>query len=201
MSVGQGLETAFCQLVAERFGVPMEQVRYEGRATPICLPGGKGNGGSGALCIGGVGGRPGGGQGDRQGEAGRRRTAGGRGGRRRRSMPAASPSPAPTVRSVSPRSPRAHDPPYPPGEEGGLVESGEFTADRRHLPERHAYLRGGDRSRHRRHRSRALQRGGGTRPRAQSDARRRARSTAAWSRASARRWASRSCTTRTPARC
>ena len=52
MSVGQGLETAFSQLVADRFGVPLEQVRYEQGDTDL-LPGGKGNGGSGALCIGG----------------------------------------------------------------------------------------------------------------------------------------------------
>ena len=52
MSVGQGLETAFCQLVAERFGVPIDNVRYEAGDTDL-LSGGKGNGGSGALCIGG----------------------------------------------------------------------------------------------------------------------------------------------------
>ena len=52
MSVGQGLETAFCQIVAERFGVPLDHVRYEQGDTDL-LPGGKGNGGSGALCIGG----------------------------------------------------------------------------------------------------------------------------------------------------
>jgi carbon-monoxide dehydrogenase large subunit len=52
MSVGQGLETAFCQLVADRFGVPLEQVQYEAGDTDL-LSGGKGNGGSGALCIGG----------------------------------------------------------------------------------------------------------------------------------------------------
>ena len=52
MSVGQGLETAFCQIVAERFGVPLEQVHYEAGDTDL-LSGGKGNGGSGALCIGG----------------------------------------------------------------------------------------------------------------------------------------------------
>ncbi len=52
MSVGQGLETAFCQLVAERFGVPLDHVRYEAGDTDL-LSGGKGNGGSGALCIGG----------------------------------------------------------------------------------------------------------------------------------------------------
>jgi aerobic carbon-monoxide dehydrogenase large subunit len=52
MSVGQGLETAFCQLVAERFGVPLDNVHYEAGDTDL-LSGGKGNGGSGALCIGG----------------------------------------------------------------------------------------------------------------------------------------------------
>ncbi len=53
MSVGQGLETAFSQLIADRFGVPIDQVRYEQGDTDL-LPGGKGNGGSGALCIGGA---------------------------------------------------------------------------------------------------------------------------------------------------
>jgi carbon-monoxide dehydrogenase large subunit len=52
MSTGQGLETTMTQLVAERFGVDIEQVRWEGGDTDL-LPGGKGNGGSGALCIGG----------------------------------------------------------------------------------------------------------------------------------------------------
>jgi carbon-monoxide dehydrogenase large subunit len=52
MSVGQGLETAFTQLVADRFGVPQDNVRFESGDTDM-LPGGKGNGGSGALCIGG----------------------------------------------------------------------------------------------------------------------------------------------------
>ena len=65
MSVGQGLETALSQLVAERFGVALEQVRYQGGDTDL-LPGGKGNGGSGALCIGGSAVIPGSGQGDRE---------------------------------------------------------------------------------------------------------------------------------------
>ncbi|HET6608058.1 MAG TPA: xanthine dehydrogenase family protein molybdopterin-binding subunit [Rhodopila sp.] len=52
MSTGQGLETTMTQLVAERFGVDIEQVRWEGGDTDL-LSGGKGNGGSGALCIGG----------------------------------------------------------------------------------------------------------------------------------------------------
>lgn len=40
------------QLVAERFGIPIESIRYEFGNTDT-LPAGKGNGGSGALCIGG----------------------------------------------------------------------------------------------------------------------------------------------------
>ncbi len=52
MSVGQGLETTFTQLVADRFEVDQERVRWEGGDTDL-LPSGKGNGGSGALCIGG----------------------------------------------------------------------------------------------------------------------------------------------------
>ena len=80
MSVGQGLETAFCQLVAERFGVPLDHVRYEAGDTDL-LSGGKGNGGSGALCIGGSAVSVGGGQGNRKSQAGRRGIARGRGGR------------------------------------------------------------------------------------------------------------------------
>ncbi|MEJ0019601.1 MAG: xanthine dehydrogenase family protein molybdopterin-binding subunit [Acetobacteraceae bacterium] len=53
MSVGQGLETAFSQLIAERFGIPFDDVHYEQGDTDL-LSGGKGNGGSGALCIGGA---------------------------------------------------------------------------------------------------------------------------------------------------
>jgi carbon-monoxide dehydrogenase large subunit len=127
MSVGQGLETAFCQLVAERFGVPIDQVQYEQGDTDL-LSGGKGNGGSGALCIGGsavtlavdaviekakriasellkaaeV---------DVTFEAGRFTIAG-------------------TDRSVdlATVARAAYDPAHiAPGEEGGLVESGEFT--------------------------------------------------------------------------
>ncbi len=127
VSVGQGLDTAFSQIVAERFGVPLSQVRYEQGDTDE-LPYGKGNGGSGALCIGGsavvlavdaviekakriaaelleaavV---------DVTFEAGRFSIAG-----TDRSIDLASVAKA------------AHDPAHiPPGEEGGLVESGEFT--------------------------------------------------------------------------
>ena len=52
MSVGQGLETTMTQIVADRFGIPIENVKWEGGDTDL-LPSGKGNGGSGALCIGG----------------------------------------------------------------------------------------------------------------------------------------------------
>ena len=128
VSVGQGLETAFSQIVAERFGVPLEQVRYEQGDTDD-LPYGKGNGGSGALCIGGpavllavdgviekarriaaelleaavV---------DVTFEAGRFSITG-------------------TDRSVdlATVAKAAYDPAHiPPGEEGGLVENGEFQA-------------------------------------------------------------------------
>ena len=47
-----GSGTAFCQIVSERFGVPLENVLYEQGDTDQ-LPYGKGNGGSGALRIGG----------------------------------------------------------------------------------------------------------------------------------------------------
>jgi carbon-monoxide dehydrogenase large subunit len=127
VSVGQGLETAFSQLVADRFGVPLENVRYEQGDTDV-LPYGKGNGGSGALCIGGaavsvavdkvidkarkiaaelleaaeV---------DVTFEAGRFTIAG-----TDRSIDLAA-----VARAV-------HDPDHiPPGEEGGLVETGEFS--------------------------------------------------------------------------
>ncbi|MSO90100.1 MAG: xanthine dehydrogenase family protein molybdopterin-binding subunit [Acetobacteraceae bacterium] len=53
MSVGQGLETTMPQLVSERFGIPLEKIRYKFGDTDN-LPSGKGNGGSGALCIGGA---------------------------------------------------------------------------------------------------------------------------------------------------
>ncbi len=52
MSVGQGLETTMTQIVADRFGIPIENVKWEGGDTDL-LPFGKGNGGSGALSIGG----------------------------------------------------------------------------------------------------------------------------------------------------
>ena len=51
MSVGQGLETSFPQLVAERLGVPVEQVAYEQGDTDR-LGFGRGSGGSGAMPIG-----------------------------------------------------------------------------------------------------------------------------------------------------
>ena len=127
MSVGQGLETTMTQLVADRFGVAIEQVRWEGGDTDL-LPSGKGNGGSGALCIGGsavtlaV---------DKVLDKARRIAA--------ELLEAAVVDVdfadgrftiAGTDRSVALTdvARAAHDPRHiPPGEEGGLVESGEFT--------------------------------------------------------------------------
>ena len=51
MSVGQGLETSFPQLVAERLGVPVERIEYLQGDTDL-LPFGRGSGGSGAMPIG-----------------------------------------------------------------------------------------------------------------------------------------------------
>ncbi len=51
MSVGQGLETAFPQLLAERFGIPIERIEFMQGDTDQ-LPQGRGSGGSGALPIG-----------------------------------------------------------------------------------------------------------------------------------------------------
>jgi carbon-monoxide dehydrogenase large subunit len=127
MSVGQGLETTMTQLVADRFGVALEQVVWEGGDTDL-LASGKGNGGSGALCIGGsavtlaV---------DKVIEKARRIAA--------ELLEAAVVDVeftngkftiAGTDRSVDLASVAraAHDPNHiAPGEEGGLVESGEFT--------------------------------------------------------------------------
>lgn len=127
MSVGQGLETTMTQLVADRFGVAIEQVKWEGGDTDL-LPSGKGNGGSGALCIGGsavtlaV---------DKVIDKARRIAA--------EILEAAVVDVelangrftiAGTDRSVSLTdvARATHDPKHiPPGEEGGLVESGEFT--------------------------------------------------------------------------
>ncbi len=127
MSVGQGLETAFCQLVAEQFGVPIDRVQYEAGDTDL-LSFGKGNGGSGALCIGGsavslaV---------DAVIEKAKRIAS--------ELLEAAAVdvelregkfTVVGTDRSVdlATVARAAHDPAHiPPGEEGGLVESGEFT--------------------------------------------------------------------------
>ena len=127
MSVGQGLETTFTQLVAGRFGIAPDQVRWEGGDTDL-LAGGKGNGGSGALCIGGsavslaV---------DKVIDKASRIAAdmleaavadielsGGR-------FTIAGTDRSVTLAEVARW---IHDPAHvPPGEEGGLVESGEFT--------------------------------------------------------------------------
>jgi carbon-monoxide dehydrogenase large subunit len=52
MSVGQGLETTFSSLVAQRLGVPADKVKYVQGDTDA-IADGKGNGGSAALTIGG----------------------------------------------------------------------------------------------------------------------------------------------------
>ena len=127
MSTGQGLETAFCQLVADRFGIPFEQVRFQGGDTDL-LSHGKGNGGSGALCIGGSAVSL---AADAVIEKAKRLAA--------ELLEAAVVDVelrqgafhiAGTDRSVALAdvARAAHDPRHiPPGEEGGLVESGEFT--------------------------------------------------------------------------
>jgi len=52
MSVGQGLDTALSSLVAERLGLPLENVRYVQGDTDA-MDNGKGSGGSAALTVGG----------------------------------------------------------------------------------------------------------------------------------------------------
>jgi carbon-monoxide dehydrogenase large subunit len=51
MSVGQGLETSFAQLVSDRLGVPIDRIEYHQGDTDD-LPFGRGSGGSGAMPIG-----------------------------------------------------------------------------------------------------------------------------------------------------
>lgn len=53
MSVGQGIETSFSYLVAERLGVDIDKVRYIQGDTDL-LPGGRGNGGSSSIGVGGA---------------------------------------------------------------------------------------------------------------------------------------------------
>lgn len=52
MSVGQSFETVFPQMVADRFGVSIEDVVYD-QGNTDALPFGRGNGGSSATCVGG----------------------------------------------------------------------------------------------------------------------------------------------------
>ena len=128
MSVGQGLETTMTQLVADRFGVPIGAGALGGRRyRPAAQRQGQWRVRRAVHRR--VGGDAGGGQGDRESAPDRRRTAGSRGGRcriRRTGRFAI----AGTDRSVALAdvARAAHDPAHiPPGEEGGLVESGEFT--------------------------------------------------------------------------
>lgn len=53
MSVGQGFETVFPQMIADRFGIAVEQIVYHQGDTDV-LPFGRGNGGSSAMCVGGA---------------------------------------------------------------------------------------------------------------------------------------------------
>ena len=53
MSVGQGFETVFAQMVADRFGVGIGDVVYQQGSTEV-LPFGRGNGGSSMTCVGGA---------------------------------------------------------------------------------------------------------------------------------------------------
>jgi carbon-monoxide dehydrogenase large subunit len=52
MSVGQGFETVFPQMIADAFGIAVDDVEYNQGDTDV-LPSGRGNGGSSALCVGG----------------------------------------------------------------------------------------------------------------------------------------------------
>ena len=176
MSVGQGLETTFSPTCRR----PLRRGRLNrcaGRAaTPTCLPSGKGNGGSGALCIGGsavslamdkviekaariaaelleaavvdiefA---------ERTVHHSRHRPLGFAGRRR-----------------AAPRTIPAH---IPPGEEGGLVEIGEFTPTAVTFPNGTHVCEVEIDAGNRRDRDRPLQRGGGTWPGAEPDDRRRA---------------------------
>jgi aerobic carbon-monoxide dehydrogenase large subunit len=53
MSTGQGIETTLTDLVARELGLPREAIRYEAGDTDD-LPDGRGNGGSGAIPVGGA---------------------------------------------------------------------------------------------------------------------------------------------------
>ena len=174
MSVGQGLETTFSQLVADRFGVDLEQVRWEGGDTDL-LASGKGNGGSGALCIGGSAVSLAMDKVIEKCPPDRGRVAGGRG-RGHRILPSAvhDSRHRPLGFAGRRRPRRARPRPYPArrgGRSGGIRR---IHADRSHLPQRHPCLRGRNRCRNRRHDNRPLQRGGGTRACAEPDDRRRA---------------------------
>ena len=122
MSVGQGLETAFCQLVSDRFGVPLDNVRYEAGRHRHCCPAARAMAAR-ARCA----------SADRRSalavdkvidkaQAGRRGTAGGRGGRRHvRCRPLHHRRHRPLGQSRRGRARRDRS----TGSE--LVESGEFT--------------------------------------------------------------------------
>ena len=53
MSTGQGIETTLSELVARQLGLPPDAIRYQAGDTDD-LPDGRGNGGSGAMAVGGA---------------------------------------------------------------------------------------------------------------------------------------------------
>ena len=53
MSTGQGIETTLTELVARELGLPRDAIRYQAGDTDD-LPDGRGNGGSGAMAVGGA---------------------------------------------------------------------------------------------------------------------------------------------------
>ncbi len=172
MSVGQGLETTFSQLVADRFGVDVEQVRWEGGDTDL-LASGKGNGGSGALCIGGSAVSLAMDKVIEKCRADRGRVAGGRSrGHRILRRPVHDNRHRPLGLAGRNRPRRARPRPYPARRGGRSSGIRRIHPDRSHLPQRHPCLRGRNRCGNWRHDNRPLQRGGGTRAGAEPDDRR-----------------------------
>ena len=173
MSVGQGLETTMCQIVSDRFGIPIENILYEQGDTDQ-LPFGKGNGGSGALCIGGGAVML---AADKVIERAKKLAAelleasvtdielrGGKVPHRRH-------RPLDRCRQCRPRLLRPEL--RSAGRRRRPDRKRGVQPDRRDVPERHAYLRGRNRPRYRRDRNRSLFRRRGTGQSAQSDDRRR----------------------------
>ncbi len=186
-SMGQGNETAFAQIVSDRLGVPPERIQvFAGDSDS--LGAGRGNGGSGALTVGGsaVAAR----DGARSSSAAavsprtcwrpRPRTSSLRDGR----FTVAGTDKGVTLRQRG--ADRLSAPPASGGHGAGLRRDGGLHAARRDLPQRLPGVRGRDRRGDRRGADRAPYRRGRRRPHGEPAARARARSTAASSRGSAR---------------